>query len=148
MSDNIERFNKYAAITFAKLYENFPSPVDLDARELATGLPQTENDDKAQARDLAGNDEVRFACDCLRWLMDNGYIKAPNPMDRNMTRIRRAVATPATLQALASEPDGKERLGDRIVTAIRKGALDGIRDASKSVVGNGLGMLVGLVLKS
>lgn len=144
MSDNIERFNKYAAITFAKLYENFPSPVDLDARELVTGSPQTENDDKAQARDLAENAEVRFACDCLRWLMDNGYIKAPNPMDRNMTRIRRAVATPATLQALSSEPDGKERLGDRIVTALREGAMDGIRDASKGVVG----MLIGLVLKS
>lgn len=148
MADNIDRFNKYAALAFAKLYESFPSPVDLDARELVTGKPQTENEAKEQARDLGASDEVRFACDCLRWLMDNGYIKAPDRLDRNMTRIRKAVATPATLQALSATQNGDQTLGEKIRGAIRDAGVDGLKDAGKNFMSSGIGWMVGAVIST
>lgn len=97
---NIELFERVTTRTLIKLYENFPSPLDLDAH--AVGAESTED-----ARDVEEAFEtiVVYSWDSIMFLVREGFIHYESRADdRRRCTVHRAVLTMKGLTLLGRVP--------------------------------------------
>ena len=123
---NMQQFDEITARVLVKLYESFPVPLSLDCLSL------TESPEMDEFGEISSEAEI---CMCsLRWLGEEGYIKAAK---FNSCYAIDVVLTAKGLTALKASPESleyKQTLGERLVSAVNK-------DAINTAVG-----VVGLVL--
>lgn len=71
---NIRRFNHIALLLFAKLYESFPSGIDIEALKLGhDAVP------KDTASDQQDWDFGAAAYDVVLWVAEEGFLRYENP---------------------------------------------------------------------
>ena len=141
MKGNIALFDEYAAKILATLYESFPVPVFLNAMDIAEdkeidefGVPLNANGQRSKHFDVA--------LSTIEWLSQTGFIYTN---DRAQYGYDRCVLTANGLEILQSAPEsiqGKTPLGEKIITAIRTGALSIAIDASKTALKLGANILL------
>lgn len=139
---NVDLFEDYAAQILARLFDQFPVKVALDARELCG---DRGTDDFGGVIDEQGRPSRRFdiAMATIEWLADNGHIRIG---DRGAFGFQGAVLTAAGLQVLkkpAGAITGTESVGARIVRFVREGSLAMAREAVKAATGAGVEGLAG-----
>lgn len=134
--NNIELFNKHAAVALARLYESFPTPIDL--------YPQHLIDQNWVASEYASetlqSEEFESANHCLTWLYDYDFFTGA-PSSYGYIFHLNSRLTPQGLAALNKVPsslDSKEPIGKRIAAAAKS--------AGKEAGNNALGELIGQVI--
>lgn len=133
MSDipkNIHRFNLIALLLFAKLYESFPSGIDIEPLKVGhEALPKDPSwDDEAW-------DFYEVAYDVVRWLAEEGFLRYENPNNtRDFYNVRLTMKGLAILGYVPTSikfSDPKEPLIEKIkrvlATGTEKAAAEGVR---------------------
>ncbi|MEO0369805.1 MAG: hypothetical protein AAF197_13650 [Pseudomonadota bacterium] len=143
MPDNIDRFNKYAAHFFAKLYERFPEPCVLDTVEAVTGSALSEPVHQKTLQDATTNPEVQFCCDALKWLHDTGYFKGDATL--HYVQVSGAVLTPKGFEALNAVPETLQQTS--LGTRLSQVAGEGAKEVSKAAIGELVGQVIGVATK-
>lgn len=116
METNIDQFNKYTAITFAKLYESFPTPVMLVPLEMA-GFVEDDIDGFGKLPD-----EANICKSTIKWLCDAEYIWSSGGDNYAIAGAR---LSPKGLEALKSIPSSlkdKKPIGEQLMSASKTGA--------------------------
>lgn len=120
---NMQLFDEITARVFAQLYEAFPLAIGMDCQTLM-GAAQMDDYGKVTR-------EASICIHALRWLGDEGYIKAGSFGQCHASGV---VLTAKGLAALKSSPaslEYKQTLGERIVSAVNNDAIS----AAVGVVG-------------
>lgn len=124
MAANIERFNVLTGAIFAKLYEEFPEPINLSALNFAEQLK------------IGGSDfvSVRFFTSTVEWLADHGYLKRGTVVSEGT--VTNCVLTARTLELLSALPSSLESeqpsLGDQLITATKDGVTEKITELTRT----------------
>lgn len=132
-SSNIEKFNKYAALILAALYESFPVP-----REIACSLAGIDEEFGPEGQ---AGPETAFFMATLRWLADSGYLRHGQ---KNCVVFWDVVLTPKGLEALCAMPEslsGRAPLGERLKVAVSAGSKTAMAEAIKAVLAAGASRL-------
>lgn len=137
---NIDLFDEFAAKAFAKLYEEFPRKIYLDAREFSG---DSAEDDFGRILDERGEPSKRFelAKATIEWLIANGYISSSAIHDWG---ARESVLTPSGLQVLNVAPDSltpNVTLGEKIVRNVRSGSWALAKEAAKTAIKVGIDIM-------
>ena len=140
---NIQRFNLIALFLFAKLYESFPSGLDIEPLKVGfDALPKDASWDD-QAWDFGA-----IAYDVVNWLAEEGFFRYENP---NHTReFYNARLTMKGLTVLGYVPtslqsaDPKEPLIEKIKRVLATGTEKAAAEGVKAI----LGQIFGLALAS
>lgn len=120
---NMQLFDEITARVFAKLYEAFPLAISIDCMTLM-GISQIDDYGRVTR-------EADLCIHALRWLGDEGYLKADGFGQCHASGV---VLTAKGLAALKSSPESleyKQTLGERMVSAINNDAIS----AAVGVVG-------------
>jgi hypothetical protein len=120
---NIERFNVYTAHIFGVLYNEFPVPRMMHAREVVTAV--------RASLELSPDEEAKqnkFVNHTLRWLQETGYIKAYGT-DENRT----FVLEPRAFEAMAAPLPSALRGGDLAVQSVGEKLVDVAGDLGREV---------------
>ncbi|KQB54453.1 hypothetical protein AQS70_07540 [Pseudomonas endophytica] len=96
---NIDKFNDLAGKIFAELYERFPIPCTLIARELATPTCTSEGNGLCLLE--LSNSDAEFFNATARWLIGSGYLNGEILPD---THVSGAILTIKGLEALKAMP--------------------------------------------
>jgi hypothetical protein len=129
---NIERFNALAGAIFAKLYEEFPVPVELSAHDFA---------DQMIASDAPRFLDLRFFTSTVIWLGDHGYLSRGNAVSNGT--VLNCSLTARALELLNALPSALENkgtsLGDELISATKEGLTGKVKELasdflSKAVV--------------
>ncbi|WP_432780248.1 hypothetical protein QZH44_06880 [Pseudomonas corrugata] len=130
-SSNIDRFDEYAGLIFARLYATFPMRVQLDDDEV---IPGAWRDGEFQLE--AYESEAEFVKATIHWLKDAGYIDG-RPSNRGLFD---AVLTSKGLEVLKATPaslDNGPSLGERITDAAKEEGRETMRSLVSEVLGIG-----------
>jgi hypothetical protein len=120
---NIDIFDRCVGIFFAKLYENFPTRIDIRFADVPENL--------FDETDCRGQVERKVECyeHAVKWLCDAGYAWAHHVDDRGAEGI---VLSSKGLEVLRAKPrslrSGKP-IGELIVKAVKGGAKDALQEA-------------------
>jgi len=143
---NIERFDEIVGQAFARLYQSFPVPVTLQAKDFVGGdnvyVKADFNDVMTgKVADNTTTPDAEFCIACLKWLVVSGYVTAN---DAHYSHLPSAVLTAKGLEALKATPASLEMdtpIGERIVQAVKTEGRHGLR----ALVGHALGIGLQLV---
>jgi hypothetical protein len=116
--DNIAFFNRLTLAVFAKLYESFPTPIELDIRSLAMEVIPQDADDQSTW------DSLRAAEDAIDFLAQEGFLTHKGGFLEGGT-VLQARLTLRGLAILGSTPEsleGRVPLIERIRSALAGGA--------------------------
>lgn len=143
MCANIELFDEYTGKMLAELYQKFPMPVYLDIRDVSGFL---EVNEYGTVLDGNGNPskEADIALATLEWLIESGYIKTRDT--RSNYGFGRCVLTAKGLEVLKASPDSlkeKKYLGDMLVTAVKSGTTDSVKEMTKLIISKGIQLAMG-----
>ena len=132
MSDipkNIQRFNLIALVLFAKLYEAFPSGIDVEPLKIGhDAVPKDESWDD-QSWDFGA-----VAYDVVLWLAEEGFLRYENPnhtrefFNARLTMKGLTVLgyVPTSLQADAPKEPIIERIKRVLATGTEKAVAEGV----------------------
>lgn len=131
---NIQRFNLIALFLFAKLYESFPSGIDIDPLKVGfDALPKDPSwDDQTWDFGVVGYDVVL-------WLAEEGFLRYENP--NNTRDFYNARLTMKGLNVLGYVPislkseDAKEPLIEKIKRVLATGTEKATADGVKAILG-------------
>jgi hypothetical protein len=127
-AQNIERFNIIVGAIFAKLYEEFPVPMDLHWTEFL--------DDLMAVDDEGRHEYLRFFTATIEWLAYQGYLKIGSTLSGG--RVIKCVLTASTLELLNAVPKSLESegpsLGDQLVTATKDGVTGKVKDLASDLL--------------
>jgi len=137
---NIELFDEYAAKTLAQLYQTFPVPTNLDARNLCG---HHDIDEYGHFLDEQGNPSKAFdiAKATLDWLVESGYIRVQHT---SQVGYQYAVLTAAGLEVLKASPESlkvKETLGDKLVRFTKEGSISLAKEVAKTAISTGVALV-------
>lgn len=127
--DNIAFFNRLTLGLFAKLYESFPSPIDIDVQALAKDMIPEEEESSIVWNSL------KAAEDAVDFLADEGFLTHKGKYLEGGT-VLQARLTLRGLAILGSTPDsleGKIPLIDRIKRVLAGGAKEGGSEVVKQL---------------
>ena len=130
---NVELFNVFSLALFNKLYESFPTPVDIDYSAIAADLLPDEVDADDADRIL------KVAYHAVQWLEEEDFIRiGDQTMDGGFHQV---VLTGRGLAVLDSVPDGQEgsgsvasQLGDLVEEAGKDLAKEEVKKAIKNAM--------------
>ena len=132
LPDNVVAFNALTGRVLLKLFEAFPTPIDLEANSF---FPQ----DALSLIDTAASDERWvFFEDTVRWLRDEGYLKFRlepglqtfNPTFRMAQLTQHGMGTlTKPLSSLLSK-ESKKTIGEQLMAAAKGGAVKGVGSAA------------------
>ena len=134
---NIDRFDEYAAVVLARLYEQFPIKTTLDVRRI-TGHAGVNEFGAICAPDGRESREAEIAWATIEWLADTGYLRASGSNPPAV--FAGCVLTAEGLRLLKAVPDSvraAETGGERIVRLIGEGALDLAKDIVRGLLSVG-----------
>lgn len=138
-SSNIDRFDEYTALIFARLYATFPTRIDLNDLDVIPGAW------KDGEFDLDGYQlDAEFVRATILWLKDAGYI-AGRPSNSGLFD---AVLTSKGLEVLKAIPaslNSGPSLGDRITDAVKEEGRETMRSLVSEALGIGARLISPLV---
>jgi len=111
VSPNIEVFNQVAARTFVRLYEAFPSPIDLDPGLIGMDVVLEEKyaPDSAHHNSLVGS-----TSDTIQYLIDESFIRLTGgAQDLSFRGFQGAVLTSKGFSLLQLTPESVDTSVDR-----------------------------------
>lgn len=143
MCTNIELFDEYTGKMLAELYQRFPVPVQLNVRKVSG---HNKIDEYGQVLNESGDPskEADIALATLEWLIESGYIKTRDVRDNY--GFGRCVLTAKGLQVLKDSPDSlkeKKYLGDMLITAVKSGTTDSVKEITKLIISQGIKLAMG-----
>lgn len=135
---NIERFNGLVGAIFAKLYEEFPVPLDLEVdhfgTEMAVGQPEQDGDYRPNRSD------ARFFVSTVIWLSNHDYIDCGAQVNSG---VMDCVLTARTLELLKRMPSNLEStdpsLGDQLVSATKDGMTGKVKELASDFLSKAVG---------
>ncbi|OQX16190.1 MAG: hypothetical protein BWK73_04820 [Thiothrix lacustris] len=113
---NIRHFDEISARIFAALYESFPLPLDIDCIELTKAAEIEANG--------AATKETRICIATLTWLQEEGYLKYQVKGKFDAFNIVLTAKGLSVLKAVPSSLETKTSIGERLVTAVKSGAIN------------------------
>ena len=131
--ENIEIFDRCTALIFAKVYESFPVPFELEPKRLAMEIQhQSTNPDDVFRKGWHLTTVMEHT---IQWLGKAGYLNlggmTSGPIYNDVTLTPKGLETmkavPSSLAAgedLAPNEHTPKPAGERIVAAVREGAID------------------------
>lgn len=139
--ENIQRFNLIALHLFAKLYEAFPTGVDINPLTLGNeALPKDSSGDTETQTQQAW-DFGQGAYDVVFWLAEEGFLRYENPnharefYNARLTMKGLAILSYVPISLQANEP--KEPLIEKVkrilAAGAEKAAAEGVRAILSSV---------------
>lgn len=132
---NIDAFDELTGRIFAKLYENFPNPIYLDAtRFIAGGAGSVFNAESFTGAELTPQAEAFI--NTASWLVQEGYI-AVRPNSKTATGFAEAVLSEKGLIALKAVPDSlisRATLGERLVQSVKAGTMETLKGVTNEVL--------------
>ena len=141
--NNIDLFNEYVSVIFAKLYEEFPLGVDINVEDVTTH--KVEIDDwSGQANSPIPKENEIFTA-TAEWLYQSGYIitvKGNSPISE--PGIKWATLTPKAMEALNTSPKSLSG-GQSIGSAISEAAREGATETAKKYATQALSLAAGFV---
>ena len=146
MSDipqNIQRFNLIALVLFTKLYEAFPSGIDVEPLKVGhDALPKDESWDD-QAWDFGA-----VAYDVVLWLAEEGFLRYENP--NNTREFYNARLTMKGLTVLGYVPTSLQSTGPKepLIEKIKRVLATGTEKAGAEGVRAILGQIFSMALAS
>lgn len=138
-TSNIDRFDEYAALIFARLYATFPIPVKLSDFEV---IPKAWKDDEFVLE--VYQEESEFVTATILWLRDAGYISG----QVISLGLIDAVLTSKGLEVMKATPSsisGGPSLGDRLTDAVKEGGKETMRSLVSEALGIGARLISPLV---
>ncbi|MGK5079627.1 hypothetical protein [Janthinobacterium sp. HLX7-2] len=132
---NIDAFDELTGRIFAKLYENFPKPILLDARRFLDGGEAAVYD----ARSFTGaklTPQAEAFVYTAAWLVQEGYI-AVRPHSKTNTGFSGAALSEKGLAALKAVPDSlatRATLGERLVQSVKAGTMETLKSIASEVL--------------
>lgn len=132
---NIEVFNQVAARTFVRLYEAFPSPIDLDPMLIGMDviLEEKYEPDSAQHSFL-----VSSASDTIKYLIDEGFIRLTRGyQDLGFRGVKGAVLTSKGFALLQNAPESIDSSVDRrsYFERLKAATASGVKAITSDAVG-------------
>jgi hypothetical protein len=139
---NQEFFDLLAGDIFARLYQSFPEPIDLQSDGIFPDLGEQQqlDDDPERLRTLYGH--------TVQWLAAEGYLRFGQaaPQDDGSVAFLNAVLTSKGLAALRKTPEllagPGQTLGDKIEETAKDITSDAAKATMKELVGTALGWIV------
>ena len=139
MTQDIDQFNKYVAITLSQLYESFPVKIILDSRKISGQWDAKRHNKNLWVSDL--EPEIQVAHATIEWLVDNRFVHADSISDRG--HFYGCALTISGLKLLNSIPEGvqhsTETLGQRLIREIQEGGIDAAKGLIIQSFTSGLG---------
>ena len=120
---NIDIFDRCVGVFFAKLYENFPTRIDIRF----ANVPEDLFDETDSMGQVTRKFEVYEHA--VKWLCDAGYAWAHHVDDRGAEGI---VLSPKGLDVLRAKPRSllqRKPIGELIVEAVKGGAKEALKKA-------------------
>jgi hypothetical protein len=138
-SSNIDKFDEYTALVFARLYETFPIRVNLFDHDV---IPDTWKDGKFNPEAYDSDSELVRAT--IIWLKEAGYI------DGRISNLGlfEAVLTSKGLEVLKAVPSSLSTgpsLGERIADAVKEEGRETMRSLVSEALGIGARLISPLV---
>ncbi|MCA1862921.1 hypothetical protein JAB5_33150 [Janthinobacterium sp. HH103] len=132
---NIDAFDELTGRIFAKLYENFPKPIFLDARKFVEGGEAAcFNADSFTGAEVTPPAEAFI--NTATWLVQEGYISV-RPNSKTATGFSDAVLSEKGLTALKAVPDSlvsRVTLGERLVQSVKAGTMETLKGVTNEVL--------------
>ncbi|MCX7293599.1 hypothetical protein [Janthinobacterium sp.] len=132
---NIDAFDELTGQIFARLYENFPKPIYLDARRFVEGGDTAcFNADSFTGAELTPPAEAFI--NTATWLVQEGYISV-RPNSKSATGFSDAVLSEKGLIALKAVPDSlvsRATLGERLVQSVKAGTTEVLKGVANEVL--------------
>jgi hypothetical protein len=138
---NIELFDEYTAKILGELYQAFPIKKSLEATAI-TG--HTTLDDFGMPLNAQGKPSKHFdvCMATIAWLAEAGYMHRGSQQNYGFDEC---VLTAKGLEVLKSVPESlqaSEGIGDKLVSALRQGAIDTAKDAAGMAIRAGIKMMM------
>ena len=112
---NIEYFDEVTVKIFAELYQSFPLPVSINCLEL-TGKPEM-----TEMGELSKEAEICVAG--LKWLAAEGYLTVKHSAQSGAGSVILTAKGLASLKAAPDSLESKISVGERLVAAVKLGAV-------------------------
>jgi hypothetical protein len=142
-SSNIELFDEFAGKIFARLYENFPIPIDLNSKDFLPPTIREGGDVDSDGR----LHHIRFFYATTQWLASAGYTNSP---DKKNSYSNDVVLTAKGLEVLKGSPSSLNAgpsIGEQLVEAAKEEGKDTLKNLVKEALSLGIkliGPVVGL----
>jgi len=144
MCANIELFDEYTGKILAELYQNFPMPIHLDNREVSGHRDINEYGEVLDETGEASKN-ADIALYTVEWLIEAGYVHSKHGRTSQYT-FATCVLSAKGLKVLKATPDSikqKKYLGDMLVTAVKKGTADSVKEIAKLIISQGIKLAMG-----
>ena len=140
---NIEVFNQVAAHTFVRLYEAFPSPVDLDPVVIGIGVVLKEQYEPESAHHKT---LVNSTSDAIQYLIDESFIRlAGGAGDLGFRGFQSVVLTSKGFSLLQKTPESVDPTIDRrsYFDRLKSATASGVKTAAPEAIGAIIARLLG-----
>jgi len=138
-ASNIEKFDEYTALIFARLYGSFPLRIDLSHVDFLYEEWSREPYD----HDVY-NPQAEFLTATMQWLKDAGYLSG----EPSAIGLYKAVLTAKGLEVLKATPASLEHgpsIGERISDAVKAEGRETMRGLVSEALGIGARLISPLV---
>jgi len=142
---NMERFDRLTGAIFARLYESFPEPVNLDAYPFLHLIVAADQDQATQCEQAFNAPE--FFSYTLRWLADTGYFNHGSQADGSPYTFTECVLTAKGLEVLKAVPKSistGQSIGQSLQEAAKRGAIDSIKKLTGEALSTGVHLAIGV----
>jgi hypothetical protein len=129
-SDNIEFFNLFTVALFDRLYASFPTPININARDVVGSLLASEpNDDAWYEKSQAAGHAASF-------LADEGFITYGDARVKSglFQQVRLTGKGLAVLNATPGSIERSEPLINKVRATVAKGAKEAGKEALRQLV--------------
>ncbi|BCX79245.1 hypothetical protein [Campylobacter sp. 19-13652] len=125
---NIEKFDYYAGVILARLYEAFPFEIDLDTQAMADELASKNPQPK-------GSDELAFVGAVLDFLLEYDFIKASPLVGGSFSDVRLTLKGLGVLKSVPPSIDQKHKSnGELLKQAAQSGAKSLLANATQALI--------------
>ncbi|MNI02298.1 hypothetical protein D3C73_551640 [compost metagenome] len=136
-ASNIELFDEFTGKIFARLYENFPIPINLNSKDFFPPTIWEGGDASADGR----SQQVKFFYATTEWLAAAGYTSSP---DKRNSYARDVVLTAKGLEVLKGTPSSLNAgpsIGEQLVEAAKEEGKDTLKSLVKEALSLGVKLI-------
>jgi len=136
----MDLFNAFTLALFKELYDSFPSPIDVDATEIAWKLlPELSQEDGLRL--------FRAADHAVNWLVAEGFIRVGSTSMDAASEFSDVSLSSRGLAVLGSVPDAIEKK-ESVATQIEDLLAEAGKDVAKEEVRTGIRTLMLYIIKA
>lgn len=141
MSKNLDLFNKQTAEIFAVLWANFPVPQWITYEKFNAELPE-DYFDQLNSPEMKALRELRSVVEgTFTFLGENGYIQYETDHQNYFRNVRLTEKSLAVLNKKLEALGSNEKMGDKIISAVKDGTPGVIAGAVTNLFTMGVNVL-------